>query len=236
MAPTETVTRRPTRTELRRQHTRVALRAAAYDLMSVNGVDATTIQQITDTADIGFGTFYNYYPHKDALALEVLDCVVHNIGERNDLVTQQLGETDPVAIVGNSVRFVIREFTTNPLWRWWFTRLDLLVDRSRRGFGPFGLRDIARAVEAGHYHLISDDPQIAWSHLNWMMAAACRDIVDGLAAPEKEADYAEAILRVMGVEHEHARRAVSTVLLPSPVLPIDFTFELAEADSDDDVS
>lgn len=194
--------------------------------MAVNGVDATTIQQITDTADIGFGTFYNYFPHKDALALEVLDCVIHNIGERNDLVTRQLGETDPATIVGNSVRFVIREMTTNTMWQWWLVRLDLLVDRFRLGFGPFGLRDIARAVDAGDYHLISGDPGLAWSQLNWLMAAAGKDIVDGVVPAEREAACVEGILRIMGVDHEHARRATSTALLPSPELAIDFAFEL----------
>ena len=48
--------------------------------MSTAGVDATTIQQITDAADIGFGTFYNYYDGKDDLAQDVLDCMIHNIG------------------------------------------------------------------------------------------------------------------------------------------------------------
>ena len=79
-----------TRTELRQRSTRLRLRQAAYELMSAQGVDATTIQQITDAADIGFGTFYNYAPSKEALAQDVLDCMIHNVGERNDLITQQL--------------------------------------------------------------------------------------------------------------------------------------------------
>ena len=193
--------------------------------MSANGVDATTIQQITDTAVVGFGTFYNYFPTKDALALDVLDCVIHNIGERNDLVTRELGETDPVAIVANSVRFVIREMTTNAMWRWWLARLDLLVDRMRLGFGPFGLRDIAKAVHSGDYHLVDGDPSLAWNHLIWLMAAAGKDIVDGHVRAESEAAYAEGILRVMGVEHAHAHAATTLALLPSPTLAIDFAFE-----------
>ncbi len=217
---------KPTRTELRQRRTRVRLRAAAYKLMAAQGVDATTIQQITDAADVGFGTFYNYYPTKEALALEVLDCVVHNIGERNDLVTLKIGETDRVRIVANSVRFVIRELTTNSMWRWWLARLDLLVDRMRIGFGPFGLRDIDRAVEEGQYHLIGDDPALAWSHLVWLIAAAGRDISDGHISPEREQHCAQAVLRVMGVEHDAAHAATSTTLPPSPNLPIDFSFEL----------
>jgi AcrR family transcriptional regulator len=219
---------KPTRTELRQRQTRVRLRAVAYELMATQGVDATTIQQIADSADIGFGTFYNYFPTKDAVALDVLDCVIHNIGERNDLVTRELGETDPVAIVANSVRFVIREMTTNPMWKWWLARLDLLVDRMRLGFGPFGLRDIDNAIRSGDYHLVANDPHLAWSHLIWLMAAAGKDIVDGHLPAERAAACIEAVLRVMGVEHARAAAVTTTVLLPSPALPIDFSFDLSE--------
>ncbi len=217
---------KPTRTELRQRQTRIRLRAVAHELMAANGVGATTIQQIADAADIGFGTFYNYFPTKDALAVEVLDCVIHNLGERNDLATRELGETDPVRIVANSVRFVMREMTTNPMWRWWLARLDLLVDRMRLGFGPFGLRDIDVAVGSGQYHLIDEDRALAWSHLVWLMAAAGRDMTDDHVPASREGACAQAILRVMGVDHAAANAATSTVLPASPVLAVDFAFEI----------
>ena len=157
------------------------------------GVDATTIQQITDAADVGFGTFYNYAASKEALAQDVLDCMIHNVGERNDLITQQLGEVDPVRIVANSVRFVIREMTTNPVYRWWVARLDLLADRMRIGFGPFGLRDIDRAVAAGAYSLIDGNREPRWSQLCWLMVAGGRDILEGLHRPEDERSIVEGI-------------------------------------------
>ena len=217
---------KPTRTEARQRQTRLRLREAAYELMSAQGVDATTIQQITDAADIGFGTFYNYSPSKEALAQDVLDCMIHNVGRRNDLITQQLGETDPVRIVSNSVRFVIREMVTNPVYRWWVTRLDLLVDRMRIGFGPFGLRDIDRAVASGQYDIVAGNRQLAWSHLNWLMAAGGHDILEGLHEPRDERSVVEAILRVMGVDHDAAHQATMNDLPASPTLPIDFSFEI----------
>ncbi len=217
---------RLTRTELRQRSTRLRLRQAAYELMSAQGVDATTIQQITDAADIGFGTFYNYVPSKEALAQEVLDCMIHNVGERNDLVTQQLGEVDPVRIVANSVRFVIREMTTNPVYRWWVAHLDLLVDRMRIGFGPFGLRDIDRAVGAGKYSLIDGNRELAWSQLVWLLAAGGRDILAGLHRPEHERSIVEGILRLNGVDAESAHAATASDLPDAPPLPIDFAFEI----------
>ena len=219
-------TTRLTRTELRQRSTRLRLREVAYELMSRQGVDATTIQQITDAADVGFGTFYNYASSKEALAQDVLDCMIHNVGERNDLITQELREVDAVRIVANSVRFVIREMTTNPVYRWWVARLDLLVDRMRIGFAPFGLRDIDRAVAAGQYVLIDANKELAWSQLCWLMAAGGRDILEGLHRPEDERNIVEGILRVMGVEAVAAHAATITEPPTAPHLPIDFSFEV----------
>ena len=215
-----------TRTEQRQRATRRRLREVAYDLMSTAGVDATTIQQITDAADIGFGTFYNYFDGKDALAQDVLDCMIHHIGRQNDLITQELGETDPVRIVANSVRFVIRTVVDDPVFEWWVAHLDPLVDRMRIGFAPFGLRDIDRAVAAGRYHVIGDDRQLAWSQLVWLMAAGARDIVRGVHHRDDERAIVEGILRVMGVDPDDAHDATRTDLPPTPVLPIDFDLEV----------
>jgi len=219
---------RPSRTEVRQRNTRLRLREVAHDLISRQGVDGTTIQQITDAADIGFGTFYNYYATKEALAQDALDCLIHNTGQRNDLITAQLGETDPVRIIANSVRFVISELVHNPIYRWWFEHVDLLVGRMRLGFGPFGLRDIEKAVAAGAYHIIDDLHPLAWSQLVWLMAAGAYDIHAGVHAPEDERRIVEGILRVNGVDHERAHAATATALPPTPSLPIDFAFDLED--------
>lgn len=220
--------RAPSRTEVRQRQTRIRLREVAHDLITSQGVAATTIQQITDAADIGFGTFYNYYPTKEALAGEVLDCLIHNIGLRNDLVTEALGETDPVRIVANSVRFVMRATVTDPLFHWWFEHLELLVDRMRAGFGPFGLRDIQRAVDHGDYRIIAGNHDLAWSQLVWMMAVGASDIIRGVHRLDDERAMVEGVLRVMGVDHAHAHAACDTDLPQAPELPIDFAFDLTD--------
>jgi len=52
----------------KQRETRIKLLEAAHKVMNDNGVDSARIADITDHADIGFGTFYNYFPDKDALA------------------------------------------------------------------------------------------------------------------------------------------------------------------------
>lgn len=218
--------RAPNRTEVRQRQTRIRLREVAYDLIAAQGVDATTIQAITEAADIGFGTFYNYYPTKEALAGDVLDCLIHNLGMRNDLVTAELGETDPVRIVANSVRFVLRETVANPVYHWWFDHLGLLVDRMRHGFGPFGLRDIQLAVDHGDYRIVAGDHGLAWSQLVWLMAAGAKDIIGGAHSLADERFMVEGVLRIMGVDHDHAHAACDTELPGAPALPVDFAVGL----------
>lgn len=220
---------RPGRAAQRRERTRAALLRAAYRLMSRKGVDATSIQEITDHADVGFGTFYNYFASKDDLAAQVLDCVINNLGRRNDLITRTMRLADPVAIVAVSVRCVAREMMTNAVWSWWVKRPDLIVERMRAGFRPFGLRDMRRAIAAGAYDIADDDLETAWSYLIWLLAGGIKDIVDGYRPARSERLMAEAVMRVMGVPLKEARRISGMKLPPYPDLDIDFAFVLDAA-------
>ena len=225
---TEATLERPGRSAIRRQRTRANLLRAAYFLMSKKGVDATAIQEITDRADVGFGTFYNYFTSKDDLATHVLDCVINNIGLRNDLITAKMNLTDPVEIVATSVRCVARELMTNAVWYWWVQRPDLLVARMRAGFRPFGMRDMKRAVAAGAYDIAEGDLETAWSYLIWLLAGGIKDIVDGHRPARSERLMAEAVMRVMGVPLEIAARASKAKLSPYPDLDIDFDFVVGD--------
>lgn len=214
------------RTASRRARTTEQLLRAAYRLMSRDGVEATTIQQITDGADVGFGTFYNYFASKDDIAARVLDCTIHNMGRRNDAANRAAGVSDPVLIICNSVRLVGREMLTNKMWRWWLARPDLVVERMRAGFAPFGLRDMQDAVTSGSYVLIDGDYGAAWSNLIWLIVGGVKDILDGQKENTTADRMTEAAMRVMGVPLERSRELTSVPLPDYPDLPIDFTFEL----------
>src|SRR2546430_12412564 len=42
---------------------------AALDLFAQKGFAETTVEDITETADVGKGTFFNYFPSKDHILL-----------------------------------------------------------------------------------------------------------------------------------------------------------------------
>lgn len=214
------------RVQKRQVRTRIRLLQAAHRLMSVQGVDDTTIQQITVDADVGFGTFYSYFTSKDEIAAQVLDCVVHNLGLRNRKANRDAGIGDPVAVISNSVRLTAQEMMSNPMWRWWLRRTDLMVRRMNVGFRVFGLVDIGAAQDAGKLRLPGGDVEVGWNYLIWLLAGTITDIVEGVCPPETEKTMAEAILRILGVPEAEASDIAHCPLPPYPALPIDFSFVL----------
>ena len=64
---------RSPRVDRRRRRNREALLRAARRLMAERGFEGTTIADITEAADLGFGTFYLYFQSKEDVLRAVLD-------------------------------------------------------------------------------------------------------------------------------------------------------------------
>src|SRR5277367_2380817 len=57
----------PSRRERRSSETRERIFQAALRLFSERGFHNVTVEQITESADVGKGTFFNYFPSKEHL-------------------------------------------------------------------------------------------------------------------------------------------------------------------------
>jgi AcrR family transcriptional regulator len=58
------------RREKRRSQTREVIFRVALQLFAERGFSATTIEAITEAADVGKGTFFNYFANKESILLE----------------------------------------------------------------------------------------------------------------------------------------------------------------------
>ena len=56
---------RPNRMSCQREKTNKRLVNAALSVMAEKGLDAATINDITEAADVGFGSFYNHFSSKE---------------------------------------------------------------------------------------------------------------------------------------------------------------------------
>ncbi len=214
------------RVDKRRRATRARLLEAAYEVMCEVGVDSAKIKDITDRADIGFGTFYLYFPTKDDLARDVLDCVINDLGRRCDLATRQLRSKDIALVMPVSMRLVMQYWMRAPLWRWWALRPDLLVDRVRDGFRPFAVRDICAAAKAGVFDVDTDKIDQIWSLVVWMLVGALHDVVVTDRSSLIATQVVTSAMRMMGVPPREAERISGSALPKFPPPSIDWNYKL----------
>lgn len=215
----------------KRRNTRAILLKSAFDVMTEVGVNAATIKDITDRADIGFGTFYNYFQTKDEIAGQVLDCIIEDVGRRNFLATRTLHEQDPGLVMPVSVRLTMREAMRNPMWQWWARRPDLLVDRMHDGFKPFAVRDMRTSIETGVFRLDECEIDSAWAMINWLIVGGIYDVIVGPRPPESEMFVAASVMRMMGVSFERSIQISGGPLPPYPPPAIDWHYKRPEPQS-----
>src|ERR1700675_1303318 len=96
MAPSLTITS-PDRRQRRSSQIRERLFRAALDLFAQHGFADTTVEDITNAADLGKGTFFNYFPSKDHILLAFaemqlakLQSIIENFRNTNESIAQFL--------------------------------------------------------------------------------------------------------------------------------------------------
>src|ERR1700758_4642185 len=66
---------------------------AALDLFARKGFASTTVEDITNAADVGKGTFFNYFPSKDHILLAFAEM---QLGRLREAVEQARQSHEPV--------------------------------------------------------------------------------------------------------------------------------------------
>src|SRR5271166_4708273 len=61
------------RLERRREDTRRRLMKATYEIIARRGLEGLVIQDITEAADVGYGSFYNHFQSKDDVVAAVIN-------------------------------------------------------------------------------------------------------------------------------------------------------------------
>lgn len=138
-----------TRQDKRRQETRLKLMCAALRLMSAKGVDGVAIQDITNLADVGFGSFYNYFPSKEAIFETLKDELIEHYAAALDKLGEQVA--DPAEKIAASARYTIRHGRADPVWGKFVLATNFNRDSLRAGLGRYLLRDVMAGIEARRF-------------------------------------------------------------------------------------
>src|SRR5215469_3197026 len=201
---------RPTRLDRRKARTRQALIDAAARLIAEGRGDRASIQEITDTAYIGFGSFYNHFDSKDQLFATASAEVLERWGQMIDQACA--GIADPAEVFARSFRISGRLGRTHPEIARFLTGTGLDVLDSPTGLAPRALRDIKAGQQTGRF--IPMPPETALSAVAGGLLGLLRL---SQREPERTTDevvdqLAEAILRLLGVPvREAAELAALTV-------------------------
>ncbi len=191
----------PDRQARRRRETRARLIRAAAAVFARRGVGNTRINEITDEADVGFGSFYNHFRSKgdivEAVVAETLTAQAAAVGELTG------GLADPAEVVAVAHRHFVELAATDPDWVSLLIRLDVSLDVALGALGPFAAEDISAGLEAGRFRVA--DRQVAMLDTGGALLAVMREVLDGRAPEDAGRLHAEGVLRVLGLHEEDAR-------------------------------
>jgi AcrR family transcriptional regulator len=206
------MTTAPDRHARRREATRAKLVEAAKALFARQGVDNTRIQEITDEADVGFGSFYNHFESKEALIEVVLAETVAAQGAEIEALTAQLD--DPAEIISAAHRAFVRRARSDPEWAWLLVRLDVSHNILLAALGPYARRDLRAGIKAGRLKVPSE--RIALYDAGGALLAVMRAVLDGDAPRDADIHHAEGVLRLFGLAPDEA---ADIARRPLPVMP-----------------
>lgn len=183
----------------RRARSRARLIAAARQVMGERGVDAATIAEIAEAADLGFGTFYNHFASKE----EVLEAVVaEDMTRLGDAIDAQIASVaDPAEAFAIAMRHTVRSALRDPVWGWFVVRVGRAREQLASAMSRRGLRDIRRGIACGRFQVADTTSALIGigGVIVAMMEALLRNELD-----DADQECAAQALRILGVAPEVA--------------------------------
>jgi AcrR family transcriptional regulator len=200
------------RLDRRKARTRQALIDAAVRLIAEGRGDRASIQEITEEADIGFGSFYNHFDGKEQLFQTASEEALERWGQMIDRATA--GIDDPAELFAVGMRITGRLGWTHPDIAGFLTGAGLDALDIPTGLAPRALRDIEAGHATGRFAV--PDPEIALSAVAGGLLGLLRM---GQRHPDRVTEtivdqLAEAELRLLGVPASEAARLAALPLPP----------------------
>ncbi len=133
----------------RKRETRLRLLEAALGLMAKKGMEGVAINEITEAADVGFGSFYNHFESKEAIYGAVMEWVFEDFADALDRLVGDMA--DPAEVVSVCVRHTLLRAQREPVWGQFLIREGYSARVLERGLGHRLLRDIQKGISSGRF-------------------------------------------------------------------------------------
>jgi AcrR family transcriptional regulator len=90
------------------------------ELFSSKGFKDTNVAEITKMAGIATGTFYNYYPSKDKLFMEIY--LEENMKLKKNIIESINLEASPINVMKEMMFLNLKGMKSNPILKEWYNR------------------------------------------------------------------------------------------------------------------
>lgn len=201
----------PNRMSRQRQKTRERLVRAALSVMAVKGVETATIADITEAADVGFGSFYNHFTSKEEIletaTLELFDRIGAKIDETIGSIE------DPCLALATAIRLFVGILITRRDWAQFIIRVSVIPGYKRFGMYARLFRDIDKIKASKALEI--PDPGITTYAVGGAMLFMIVALIEGDLPEEGAGERIAAVaLRMLG-ETEARIRDLTKLVLPS---------------------
>ena len=185
----------------RRAKVRRRILEVAEELMAERGIEAVTIDDITEAADIARRSFYHHFDSKHDVLVPLARERTKAVNRRIDRLVAKI--EDPAEVMATGMRHGIRALGSDPLCSWFVLRSGLPQERLYEGVGESGMRDAARGVAAGRFHV--DNVGVVQLLLSGAFLSVLTAYADGKLGEADLDDAVEHLLRLLGVDRAAAR-------------------------------
>jgi AcrR family transcriptional regulator len=188
------------RVQRRKERTRAALLAAARRLFAARGVDATTVAEIAEEADIAVGSFYNYFSTKDELLAALLETLL--TAQRMELESRQAQVADPAEMISIAHRHLIGLAQSDPDLAWLMIRLEMPQHITRTVLWHSASSDLQAGIATDRFDV--ENPNLALVATGGALLAVIHSILEGDSGTEVASAHAEGVLRSLGIAANEA--------------------------------
>jgi AcrR family transcriptional regulator len=189
----------------RKAETRERLVVAARALFARQGIEATRINELTEEADLGFGSFYNYFDSKDAIVEAVLEQVVGGAGAEIERLIAEID--DPAEVVAVAHRSLVERAARDDELGWLLVRLDLSHDVMLSALGDYAARDLRRGIAQRRFRVPDED--VAVVAAGGALVGVMRAVLEGRADGDAAEAHAAGVLQLFGMSPEEAAEVAS---------------------------
>lgn len=205
-----TDTKPPGRVERRKAKTRASLIEAARRLFASKSIEATSVAEIAEEADIAVGSFYNYFTTKDDLLAALLELTLIEQLER--IQRRQARTDDPAEKVSIGHRHLVELATSEPDLAWLVVRFEVPQRIGSLGLVEAARSDLMEGIRTGRFDVT--DPELSLRASGGALLGVIHTILLGELDGDSGSVHAAGVLMSLGMGPAEAREVAGRPLPP----------------------